>query len=101
MLNTEGKYIATPTEPWFKIFLSARVPDTSLLSDLAQEDPDVLRKEPANPKQSKTVRVSYLCFFHLQLRELSNFQCFRIGGFAVVQGKMVFKCMSFNPLGDI
>ncbi|TRZ21512.1 hypothetical protein HGM15179_005563 [Zosterops borbonicus] len=33
---------------------AARVPDTSLLSDLAQEDPDVLRKEPANPKQSKT-----------------------------------------------
>ncbi|XP_039575220.1 synaptonemal complex protein 2 [Passer montanus] len=33
----------------------ARVSDTSLHSDLAQEDPDVLlRKETANPKQSKT-----------------------------------------------
>ncbi|XP_038014705.1 synaptonemal complex protein 2 [Motacilla alba alba] len=33
----------------------ARVSDTSLHSDLAQEDPDVLlRKEAANPKQSKT-----------------------------------------------
>ncbi|XP_058278706.1 synaptonemal complex protein 2 isoform X2 [Hirundo rustica] len=34
---------------------AARVSDTSLHSDLAQEDPDVLlRKESANPKQSKT-----------------------------------------------
>ncbi|KAM7038409.1 synaptonemal complex protein 2 isoform 2-T5 [Acridotheres tristis] len=33
----------------------ARVSDTSLHSDLAQEDPDVsLRKDTANPKQSKT-----------------------------------------------
>ncbi|NXH40817.1 SYCP2 protein, partial [Dicaeum eximium] len=57
LLNTEGKNIETTTEPWFKTFLSARVSDTSLHSDLAQEDPDVLlRKETANPKQSKTVR---------------------------------------------
>ncbi|NXP38778.1 SYCP2 protein, partial [Leiothrix lutea] len=77
--NAEGKNTETITEAWFQTFLSARVSDTSLPSDLAQEDPDVLlRKETANPKQSKTVRVSYLCFFHLQLRELSNLQCFRI-----------------------
>ncbi|NXA65455.1 SYCP2 protein, partial [Mohoua ochrocephala] len=78
LLNTEGKNNGTTTEPWFKTFLSARVSDTSLHSHLAQEDPDVLLiEETANPKQSKTVRVSYLCFFHLQLRELSYFQCFK------------------------
>ncbi|NXU35758.1 SYCP2 protein, partial [Drymodes brunneopygia] len=79
LFNTEGKNIETTTEPWFKTFLSARMSDTSLHPDVAQEDPDVLlRKDTTNPKQSKTVRVSYLCFFHLQLRELSNFQCCRI-----------------------
>lgn len=93
LLNTEGKNIESITEPRFKTFLSARVSATSLRSDLAQEDSDVLRKETANPKHSKTVRVSYLCLFHLQLRELSNFQCFKIGGFTVMQGKVVFKCM--------
>lgn len=97
LLNTE-----TTTEPWFKTFLSARVSDTSLHSDLAQEDLDVLlRKETANPKQPKTVRASYLCFFHLHLRELSNFQSFKTDGFTVMQGKMVFKWMQFNPLRDI
>ncbi|KAI1233500.1 Synaptonemal complex protein 2, partial [Lamprotornis superbus] len=55
LLSTEGKNTKTTTELWFKTFLSARVSDTSLHSDLAQEDPDVsLRKETANPKQSKT-----------------------------------------------
>ncbi|NWW12142.1 SYCP2 protein, partial [Oreocharis arfaki] len=88
LLNTEGKNIETTIEPWFKTFLAARVSDTSLHSHLAQEDPDVLlRKETATPKQSKTVRVSYLCFFCLQLRELSNFQCFRIGGFTKSKSK--------------
>lgn len=92
LLNTEGKNIRTTTEPWFKTFLSDRVSDTNLHPGLAQEDPDVLlRKDTTNPKQSKTVRVSYLCFFHLQLRELSNFHCFRIGGFTVMEGKMGFK----------
>ncbi|NXC60160.1 SYCP2 protein, partial [Aleadryas rufinucha] len=85
LLNTEEKSIDT-TEPWFKTFFSARVSDTSLHSHLAQEDLDVLlRKETS--KQSKTVRVSYLCFFHLQLRELSNLQCFRIGGFTKPKSK--------------
>ncbi|NXR26743.1 SYCP2 protein, partial [Cinclus mexicanus] len=57
LFYTEGKNIETTTEPWLKTFLSARVSDASLHSDLAQEDPDVLlRKETANLNQSKTVR---------------------------------------------
>lgn len=64
LFNTEGNNIETTTEPWFKTFLAARVSDTSLHSDHAQEDPDVLpRKETAIPKESKMVRVSYFCYF--------------------------------------